>query len=88
MALTIRLTPGDEELVNKLKKQLGSRSLSQALLQAADLVVNKLPVLEGENRKLKAVKHSLKQDINNIKETLLDKKAAEDEIEEFLQSKH
>jgi len=48
MALTIRLTPDQEKLVEQLKEQLNETSASKALLKAADIVVKEVPILKEQ----------------------------------------
>lgn len=52
MALTIRPRPDQEELIEKLKSQLGLSSSSKAILMAASIVVNEHPGLIKKIQKL------------------------------------
>jgi hypothetical protein len=48
MALTIRLTAGDEALIEQLKEQTGQASASRALLEAARIVTREHHQLQKE----------------------------------------
>lgn len=83
MALTIKLSKQDQELISKLKIVLEENTASKVLLKSAHWVLkykNKVDFLRKRNK-------YLENELKHIKALLRTKAETETELQKFLQSK-
>lgn len=81
MALTVRLTKKDENLIEKLKKHFDEPRASQALLKAADTVINQLIPLQNERNLLFSSYLKSQEQYRELIELLKQRKEIEQQIE-------
>lgn len=70
MALTIRLTPEDDKLIEKLKDMLSLGSASKALLEAARLVIDELIPIKGKLRQANEDLLELQRDYKQLQDLM------------------
>ncbi len=80
MALTIRLSPDEEALIEILKEKLGIGSASRALIKSADIVVNKLTPLQQELFNEQKAHKEMKQKFFELRDLIKSKLHAEQKI--------
>lgn len=80
MALTIRLSPDEEALIEILKEKLGIGSASRALIKSADMVVNKLTPLQEELSNEQKAHKEMEQKFYELRDLIKSKLHAEQKI--------
>lgn len=83
MALTIRLEPSEEKLLNKLCELTGKPS-SKSLLIAAYYYINEKPQRDALFEKLRQDKAELQEQLSELKEIFQEKADIENKIQQFL----
>jgi len=84
MALTIRLKPEEEKLVENIKHHLGEKSATQALLRSASIVLREVPQLKNDLTKARERSYRHEADLTRIKKLLHEKQTVEKGINEII----